>query len=70
MSSETYLGQFSGNPFALNSTSNPYGSAGNPYSPNSITHSYGSPYSERCIKPLLQMVDRPCAIKMESSALA
>ncbi len=47
-----YLGQFSTNPYAPNSTSNPYGIYGNPYSPNSIHNPdgiYGSPYSPRSV---------------------
>ena len=46
-----YLGNLSANPYAPNSTSNPYG-AGNPYSGNSIHNSYGpygSPYSNRSV---------------------
>jgi hypothetical protein len=47
----TYLGELSDNPYAPDSTSNPYGKYGNPYSPNSINNPYGkygsqySPYS-------------------------
>lgn len=44
----TYLGDLSTNPYAPNSTSNPYGQYGSPYSPNSINNpygQYGSPYS-------------------------
>jgi hypothetical protein len=43
------LGNYSANPYAPNSTSNPYG-AGSPYSPNSINNpygAYGSPYSNQ-----------------------
>jgi hypothetical protein len=42
-----YLGQYSANPYAPNSTSNPYGIHGSPYSPGSINNPYGvygSPY--------------------------
>jgi hypothetical protein len=42
-----YLGDYSANQYALNSTSNPYG-AGSPYDPNSVNNRYGrygSPYS-------------------------
>ena len=45
-----YLGQLSSNPYAANSTSNPYGQYGSPYSPNSINNpygTYGSPYSNQ-----------------------
>jgi len=44
-----YLGNYSSNPYAPNSTANPYG-AGNPYNPNSINNpysTYGSPYSPK-----------------------
>jgi hypothetical protein len=43
-----YLGQFSANPYAPDSTSNPYGVYGSPYSSKSINNPYGiygSPYS-------------------------
>ena len=43
-----YLGRLSANPYALDSTSNPYGQYGSPYSLNSINNpysTYGSPYS-------------------------
>ena len=42
-----YLGNYSANEYAPNSTSNPYG-AGSPYDPNSVNNRYGrygSPYS-------------------------
>lgn len=42
-----YLGNLSANPYAPNSTSNPFG-AGNPYNPDSINNpfgTYGNPYS-------------------------
>jgi hypothetical protein len=45
------LGYYSANPYALNSTSNPYG-AGSPYTPNSIHNpygQYGSPYSNQSV---------------------
>jgi len=45
------LGNLSANPYAPNSTSNPYG-AGNPYDPNSIKNPYGrygSPYSPNSV---------------------
>ena len=45
-----FLGSFSTNRYAPNSTSNPYGTYGSPYSSNSINNSfgvYGSPYSNR-----------------------
>lgn len=44
----TYLGQLSANPYAADSTSNPYGKYGSPYAKDSITNpygTYGSPYS-------------------------
>jgi hypothetical protein len=44
----TYLGQLSANPYAPDSTANPYGQYGSPYAPNSINNPYGpngSPYS-------------------------
>ena len=44
----TYLGDLSANPYAPNSTSNPYGIYGSQYSPYSINNpygQYGSPYS-------------------------
>ena len=37
---QNYIGNLSKNPYAPNSTSNPYG-GGNPYQPNSITNPYG-----------------------------
>jgi hypothetical protein len=43
-----YLGRLSANPYAPDSTSNPYGPYGSPYSPSSIRNPYGvygSPYS-------------------------
>lgn len=43
-----YLGRLSANPYATDSTANPYSSAGNPYSSKSINNpygAYGSPYS-------------------------
>ncbi len=43
-----YLGDLSANPYAPNSTSNPYGQYGSRYSPDSINNpygQYGSPYS-------------------------
>lgn len=43
-----YLGDLSANPYAPNSTSNPYGQYGSQYSPDSINNpygQYGSPYS-------------------------
>jgi hypothetical protein len=47
---QNYLGQWSTNPYAPNSTANPYG-GGNPYG-NTITNSYGpygNPYSNKSI---------------------
>jgi len=44
----TYLGRLSANPYAPDSTSNPYGVYGSPFSPTSINNSfsvYGSPFS-------------------------
>ena len=44
----TYLGRLSANPYAADSTANPYGKYGSPYSPTSINNpysKYGSPYS-------------------------
>jgi hypothetical protein len=44
----TYLGTLSNNPYASDSTSNPYGVYGSRYSPYSINNPYGvygSPYS-------------------------
>lgn len=46
---QTYLGNLSANPYATQSTSNPYG-AGNPYDTNSISNPYGpygNPYSNQ-----------------------
>ena len=43
--SGTYLGNYSANPYATNSTSNPYG-AGNPYSPNSPNNPYAASKTE------------------------
>ncbi len=43
-----YLGDLSANPYAPNSTSNPYGRFGSEFSPDSINNPYGrfgSPYS-------------------------
>ena len=45
---QDYLGQLSTNPYAPDSTGNPYGQYGSPYAPNSINNPYGpngSPYS-------------------------
>lgn len=44
----TYLGRLSANPYAPDSTANPYGPAGSPYSSTSVNNRfgpYGSPYS-------------------------
>ncbi len=44
------LGRLSANPYAPDSTSNPYSSAGSPYSPTSVRNPYGpygSPYSNQ-----------------------
>lgn len=44
----TYLGTLSTNPYAPDSTSNPYGQYGSPYAPDSINNPYGlygNPYS-------------------------
>lgn len=46
----TYLGQISANPYAPDSTANPYGQYGSPYSPTSINNpysQYGSPYGSQ-----------------------
>ena len=43
-----FLGRLSANPYATDSTANPYSAAGSPYSPKSINNPYGqfgSPYS-------------------------
>jgi hypothetical protein len=43
-----YLGQFSANPYAPNSTANQFGNYGSPYSSDSVNNSFGrfgSPYS-------------------------
>lgn len=43
-----FLGRLSANPYAADSTANPYSAAGSPYSPESVNNpygSYGSPYS-------------------------
>jgi hypothetical protein len=37
-----YLGRLSANPYAADSTSNPYSPAGSPYSPTSVNNPYGS----------------------------
>ena len=45
-----YLGRLSANPYATDSTANPYSSAGNPYSSKSVNNpygNYGSPYSSQ-----------------------
>jgi hypothetical protein len=45
---QEYLGQLSANPYAPESTGNPYGQYGSPYAPNSVNNPYGpygSPYS-------------------------
>lgn len=42
------MGQLSSNPYAADSTSNPYGRYGSPYSADSVNNPYGrygSPYS-------------------------
>ena len=44
----TYLGRLSANPYASDSTANPYSTAGSPYSAKSVNNPfgpYGSPYS-------------------------
>ena len=44
----TYLGRLSANPYAADSTANPYGTAGSPYSSKSVNNPfgpYGSPFS-------------------------
>ena len=44
----TYLGRLSANPYAADSTANPYSTAGSPYSSRSVNNPYGpygSPYS-------------------------
>lgn len=46
----TYLGELSSNPYAQNSTSNPYGPYGSVYSQTSINNpysQYGSKYSQQ-----------------------
>lgn len=48
---QDYIGQLSSNPYAPDSTSNPYG-AGNPYDSDSINNpygEYGSPYSKKSV---------------------
>jgi len=50
--SRVYIGNLSANPYAPNSTSNPYSSAGSPYahtSPNNPYGLYGSPYSAKSV---------------------
>ena len=37
-----YLGQLGGNPYAADSTSNPFGRYGSPYSADSINNPYGN----------------------------
>jgi hypothetical protein len=47
-----YLGRLSSNPYAADSTSNPYGRYGNPYSSDSINNPYGrygNPYSNQSV---------------------
>ena len=47
-----YLGKLSANPYAYESTSNPYGPYGSPYSYKSINNQYGpygSPYSDTSV---------------------
>lgn len=47
-----FLGRLSSNPYAADSTSNPYGRYGSPYSPDSINNPYGrygSPYSNESV---------------------
>ena len=47
-----YLGRLSSNPYAADSTSNPYGQYGSQYSPNSINNpygQYGSAYSNQSV---------------------
>jgi len=49
---QTYLGNWSANPYASNSLSNSYG-AGSPYDPHSVTNPYGrygSPYSPDSVR--------------------
>jgi hypothetical protein len=50
--SAQYLGRLSNNPYAADSTSNPYGRYGNPYSSDSINNPYGrygNPYSNQSV---------------------
>jgi len=50
--SAQYLGRLSSNPYAADSTSNPYGRYGSPYSSDSINNPYGrygSPYSNQSV---------------------
>lgn len=50
--SAQFLGRLSANPYAADSTSNPYGRYGSPYSPDSINNPYGrygSPYSNQSV---------------------
>ena len=50
--SAEYLGRLSSNPYAADSTSNPYGRYGSPYSPDSVNNPYGrygSPYSNQSV---------------------
>ncbi len=50
---QEYLGKYSNNPYAADSTSNPYGTYGSPYNSRSINNSYGrygSPYSAESTK--------------------
>ena len=46
---QSYRGNLSNNPYAPDSTSNPYGTYGNPYSPNSINNPFGAgnPYGNQ-----------------------
>ena len=46
MAHARYLGQLSANPYAVNSTSNPYGRYGSPYSADSINNPFGEFGSE------------------------
>jgi hypothetical protein len=51
--SAEYLGRLSGNRFAPDSTSNPFGSYGSPFSPTSINNKfgeYGSPFSSTGVR--------------------
>jgi hypothetical protein len=66
-----YLGRLSANPYAADSTSNPYSSAGSVYSPTSVNNpygSYGSAYSSTSARSLYA-TDAPKIVAQDGTYL-